>query len=75
MRVSDLQLKDVVNTLDGKNIGRIIDIDISEDGVINYFVIESRKLMKRINIYGGDITVKMADIERIGKDVILVKYQ
>lgn len=75
MRISDLQLKDVVNTLDGKNIGRIIDIDISEDGVINYFVIESRKLMKRINIYGGDITVKMADIERIGKDVILVKYQ
>lgn len=75
MRISDLQLKDVVNTVDGKNIGRIIDIDISEDGVINYFVIESRKLMKRINIYGGDITVKMADIERIGKDVILVKYQ
>ena len=40
MRISDLQLKDVVNQNNGRNIGKIIDMDILENGTINYFVVE-----------------------------------
>ena len=35
MRLSDLQSKDIVNVIDGKNIGNIIDVRINEaNGVI-----------------------------------------
>ena len=30
MRLSDLQNKDIVNVIDGKNIGNIIDLSIDE---------------------------------------------
>lgn len=75
MRISELQSKDVVNTLDGKNVGRIIDIDISENGVINYFIVEPKKLVKRLNIYNNEFNIKMSEIVKIGKDVILVNFQ
>ena len=32
MRLSDLQSKDIVNTVDGRNIGNIIDVKIDEEG-------------------------------------------
>ena len=51
MRISDLQTKDVINQSDGRNIGRIIDMDIQDNGVINYFIVEPRKIMKKLNIY------------------------
>ena len=44
MRLSDLQNKDVVNMLDGRNIGNIIDVKIDEvSGKIESFVIEPSK--------------------------------
>lgn len=75
MRISELQSKDVVNTCDGKNVGRIIDIDINENGVINYFIVEPKKLVKRLNIYNNEFNIKMSEIVKIGKDVILVNFQ
>lgn len=75
MRISELQSKDVVNTLDGKNVGRIIDIDINENGVINYFIVEPKKFVKRLNIYNNEFNIKMSEIVKIGKDVILVNFQ
>lgn len=75
MRISDLQTKDIVNTLDGKNVGRIIDIDINDDGKVNYFVVESKKYLKRISVYNNEILIKYSDIVKIGKDVILVNFQ
>lgn len=75
MRISELQSKDVVNTLDGKNVGRIIDIDISDSGVINSFIVEPKKYLKRMSIYNNEILIKYADIVKIGKDVILVNFQ
>ena len=41
MRLSDLQNKNIVNIVDGKNIGNIIDVHINEaSGNIESFVIE-----------------------------------
>jgi YlmC/YmxH family sporulation protein len=73
MRVSDLQSKEVIVQNSGKNIGRIIDIDILENGMINYFVVEPKKLLKRMNIYNNEICIKLSQIIKIGEDVILVE--
>jgi len=71
MLVSDLQRKDVVNTNDGTKLGRIIDIDVKEDGTINHLVVEPYKLMRRIS-YGSEVSISFKEIITIGNDVILV---
>ena len=73
MRLSDLQVKDVVNMLDGKNLGRIVDAEVDENGQIQYFVVEKRRLFKRLFSGGGDITITIKEIKKIGSDVILVE--
>ncbi len=72
MRISDLQMKEVINQNDGRNIGRIIDMDILENGMINYFVVEPKKLLKKLNIYNNETSIKLSQIVKIGEDVILV---
>ena len=39
MRLSDLQSKNIVNVLDGKNVGSIIDVNVNEAGAIESLVI------------------------------------
>ncbi len=75
MRISDLQSKDVINQIDGRNIGRIVDMDIAEDGRVSYFVVEPRKLMKKLNIYNNETSIKLSQIVKIGEDVILVDFK
>ena len=72
MRISDLQTKDVVNKNDGRNIGRIIDVDILESGMINIFVVEPKKILKKLNIYNNETSIKLNQVVKIGEDVILV---
>ena len=73
MRLSELQVKDVVSTRDGKRIGRIIDVEIDNDGRILYFIIEPKRGFR--NFTGGaDSSVKFEQITKIGEDVILVDY-
>ena len=40
MRLSDLQNKDVVNIVDGRKIGNIIDINISLEGKMEGLIVE-----------------------------------
>ena len=72
MRISDLQAKEVVNQRDGKYMGRIIDMDILENGMINYFVVEPKKMLKKLNLYNNETNIKLNQIVKIGEDVILV---
>lgn len=72
MRISDLQTKDVVNQNDGRNIGKIIDMDLEENGTVNYFVVEPKKMLKKLNIYNNETSIKLSQIVKIGEDVILV---
>lgn len=46
MRISDLQTKDVVNKNDGRNIGRIIDMDILENGFLPAIKLGGIKILK-----------------------------
>lgn len=72
MRVSDLQIKDVVSVLDGKRLGRIVDIELDDKGLINYFVVEPRRFFR---FFGSDqeVNINMNQIKKIGEDVILVE--
>jgi len=74
MLISDLQKKDIVNTIDGTKLGRIVDIDVSADGKINHLVVEPHKILKRIS-FGGESNITFEQIETIGSDVILVKHK
>ena len=72
MRLSDLQEKKIININTGKNIGTIIDIDINDNGSINYLIIEEGRSLFNIN-KESDIKVSWVDITKVGEDVILVK--
>ncbi len=74
MRLSDLQNKEIVNVVDGKNIGNIIDVKINEEnGEIKALIIEPSKSMFSFFNKGGDTEIKWDNITKIGEDVILVK--
>jgi YlmC/YmxH family sporulation protein len=72
MRVSYLQIKDVVSLTDGKRLGRIVDIDIQDNGLINYFIVEQRRFFR---FFGTreEVSVGINQIKKIGTDVILVE--
>lgn len=74
MRISDLQNKNVINMTDGKDIGTIIDIEIDESGkTINLFVEKHKFILSSIT-NNKEISIKWEQIEKIGKDVILARF-
>ena len=73
MRLSDLQSKDIVNVVDGRNIGNIIDAKIDDkNGSIISLVVESKGKFMWFS-KSEDMEIKWQSIERIGEDVILVR--
>ena len=70
MYLSELQNKDIVNIKDGKKIGNIVDISISNDGAIVGLIIQKVKF----SLFRGnnDEEIKWNQIKKIGEDVILV---
>jgi len=71
--LSDLQTKTIVNVIDGRNIGNIIDVKIDNKGLINYLVIEPNKTFFKVFNKEEEMLVKWGDIAKIGEDVILVQ--
>lgn len=72
MRLSDLQLKMVINIEDGKHLGVITDADITPDGNINYFIVMQKHFFKRLFKNDNEVSVTIKQIVKIGEDVILV---
>lgn len=72
MRISELQSKKIISIDNGKNIGNIIDIDVTIDGKVDFLIIEENK-----NIFSlsreNNTKIFWNDITKIGEDVILVK--
>ena len=76
MRLSDLQNKDIVNTMDGRNVGNIIDVKIDQiNGAIVSIVVEPNKKMLSFMNRGVEEEISWKNIERIGEDVILVRLE
>ncbi len=73
MLLSDLQNKTLINIMDGKNIGSIVDIKMDEKtGNIISFIIEENRRGFSFSSKGGSTEIKWDSIKKIGEDVILV---
>lgn len=73
MNLSDLQNKDLVNIVDGKKIGNIIDAKFNIDsGLIEKLIIEPSKSL--FSLKNNVLEISYSSIDKIGEDVILVKY-
>lgn len=74
MKLSELQDKDVVNITDGKKIGNIIDVSIDGNGNMSGIMVERYKFL--VSLFTNNIVeIKWTQIEKIGKDVILVNLE
>ena len=72
MLLSDLQSKDVINLVDGKKIGSIIDVNVDKTGKIVELSVQRRKF---IFFSSGTVFIRWGQIDKIGKDVILVNVK
>ena len=72
MRLSELQLKDIISVKSGKCLGKIIDVEINDEGFITGIYIEEKNIFKNIFKGSNDSVLKINDIIKIGEDVILV---
>ena len=69
MRLSDLQLKEIVNISNGKRIGMIIDVNVDEKGNIINLVLEDKRGRKFSH---DEYNISWNQIVKIGDDIILV---
>ena len=71
MNLSDLQRKDIINIEKKKKMGKIIDAQMNEKGMIEFFIVMDHKFW-RFWKSSGEINVTIEQIKKIGTDVILV---
>lgn len=69
MRLSELQQKEIINIVNGKRIGMIIDVIIDDKGYIKDIILEE-KLRRKFN--REEYTISWSQIIKIGDDIILV---
>lgn len=72
MRLSELQLKDIISVKSGKCLGKIIDVEINNEGFITGIYIEEKNMFRNIFKGSNDSILKISEIIKIGEDVILV---
>ncbi|HZK43223.1 MAG TPA: YlmC/YmxH family sporulation protein [Syntrophomonadaceae bacterium] len=74
IKISDLRARDVINILDGKKLGSIIDIDLDlENGRVIALILPGRTRGFSIFSKREDVIVPWEKIIRIGRDVVLVE--
>lgn len=75
IRISEFQLKDVVNVSDGRKLGNIGDIDINLDtGKIESIIISQTGKLLGFFSKDDEIIIPWNQIIKIGTDVILVRH-
>ena len=73
MKLSELQRKDIVNIIDGKKIGKIIDVEFEENsGYMIKFIIEKNNFIKNLFNTNDEVTIRFNQIKKMGEDVILI---
>ncbi len=71
MYLSELQNKDIISVKSGINLGRIVDVEVNNEGKILSFIAEEKKLFRKV-LKNSELSFTFADIVKIGTDVILV---
>ena len=72
MYLGELQNKDVVSLSDGRNLGKIVDVEIDKDGFITNILIEKRRFFIKIFGSSSQYNITFKEISKIGDDVILI---
>ena len=76
IKISEFQIKDVVNVADGKRLGNIADIEINlTTGKIEAVVISGSGRVLGFFGKDEDIVIPWKNIIKIGQDVILVRFK
>jgi YlmC/YmxH family sporulation protein len=74
IRASDLATRDVVNTVDGRRLGNIVDVELDlASGRILAVVVPGQPKMLGVFGRSDDYVVPWENIKKIGEDVILVE--
>ncbi len=74
VKISDLRTREVVNILDGKKLGNIVDIDLDlEKGKVLAFILPGKIRGWSFFSKREEVIVPWDKIVRIGRDVILVE--
>ena len=69
MRLSELQLKEIINISNGKRIGVIVDVIVSTSGNIEKLVLEEKRGRK---FSKEEYEISWNQIIKIGDDIILI---
>ncbi|MBE6155943.1 MAG: YlmC/YmxH family sporulation protein [Firmicutes bacterium] len=70
--LSEMQEKEIISIATGLNYGHIVDVVLDNEGNIVSFVAENKKIFRK-SFEKDEIRFKFNEIEKIGKDVILVR--
>ena len=74
IKTSDLRQREVINTIDGKRLGFVTDLDIDlENGRIKSIIVPGQNNVFSFFSRSGDYVVPWEQIKKIGSDVILVE--
>ena len=75
IKISELQIKDIVNTLDGKRLGNVEDIEINlKTGKIESITVANSKMLSFLN-KDEDTVIPWNKIKMIGEDIVLVEHR
>ncbi len=72
MLLSELQSKDIINLSNGDNVGRIVDVELDNNGTIINIIAEKKRFFLRL-FKSNEVSFKYEQIAKIGNDVILIK--
>lgn len=68
MKISDLQDKTIININNGKQLGKISDLEIDSNGLIlNYYALTKKSIFNIFNS-NEETIFKTSDIKKIGED-------
>ena len=69
MRLSELQLKEIINIYNGKRIGIIVDVIVEPNGNIKKLILEEKRGRK---FSKEEYEILWSQIIKIGDDIILI---
>ena len=70
MFLSEMQEKDVISLVNGQCYGHIVDAQVDNKGQIISFIAVDKNIFRKIK--NTEITFTYSNINKIGKDVILI---
>lgn len=74
IRASDLSMREVINTTDGRRLGNIVDVELDlNTGKVLAIVVPGQARVFGIFGRSDDYIIPWENIKKIGEDVILVE--